>query len=107
VDGEGYFYDPALHGLDWKGVYDRYLPQLAFVQRREDLNDLLVQMIAELQVGHNRTGGGDVHQEPSVAVGLLGADFRISAGPLPDRDDLRGRPPQPQPARAAAVPAWA
>ena len=75
-----YFYDPALHGLDWKGVYDRYLPQLAFVQRREDLNDLLVQMIAELQVGHNRTGGGDVHQEPSVAVGLLGADFRISNG---------------------------
>jgi tricorn protease len=75
-----FFYDPALHGLNWQAVYDRYLPQLAHVQRREDLNDLLVQMIAELQVGHNRTGGGDVHQEPSVAVGLLGADFAIEQG---------------------------
>jgi tricorn protease len=75
-----FFYDPALHGLDWQGVYNRYLPQLAHVQRREDLNDLLVQMIGELQVGHNRTGGGDVFQEPAVAVGLLGADFTVEQG---------------------------
>ncbi|MDP0971494.1 hypothetical protein Q6294_31620, partial [Klebsiella pneumoniae] len=70
----------ALHGLDWQAVYDRYLPRLAHVQRREDLNDLLVQMIAELQVGHNRVGAGDVHQEARVPVGLLGADFRIVQG---------------------------
>lgn len=75
-----YFYDPALHGLNWQAVYDRYLPQLAHVQRREDLNDLLVQMIGELQVGHNRAGGGDVHQEAPVPVGLLGADFTIEQG---------------------------
>ena len=75
-----FFYDPALHGLNWQAVYDRYLPQLAFVQRREDLNDLLVQMIGELQVGHNRLGGGDVHQETPVAVGLLGADFTVEGG---------------------------
>ena len=75
-----FFYDPALHGLDWQAVYDRYLPLLAHVQRREDLNDLLVQMIGELQVGHNRTGGGDVHQEAPVPVGLLGADFAIEQG---------------------------
>jgi tricorn protease len=47
------------------------------VQRREDLNELLVQMIGELQVGHNRLGGGDIHQEMPVSVGLLGADFAI------------------------------
>jgi len=75
-----FFYDAGMHGLDWQAVYDRYLPQLAHVQRREDLNDLLVQMIAELQVGHNRLGGGDVHQETPVAVGLLGADFRLEQG---------------------------
>jgi tricorn protease len=75
-----FFYDPGMHGLDWQAVYDRYLPQLAHVQRREDLNDLLVQMIGELQVGHNRVGGGDVHEEPRVAVGLLGADFTIEQG---------------------------
>ncbi|MFG6441407.1 S41 family peptidase [Roseateles sp. LKC17W] len=75
-----FFYDAALHGMDWQAVYDRYLPQLAFVQRREDLNDLLVQLIAELQVGHNRVGGGDVLQEPTVPVGLLGADFALEGG---------------------------
>lgn len=75
-----FFYDPGMHGLNWQAVYDRYLPQLAHVQRREDLNDLLVQMIAELQVGHNRTGGGDVFQETPVAVGLLGADFVVEQG---------------------------
>ncbi|MBB4844294.1 tricorn protease [Paucibacter oligotrophus] len=75
-----YFYDPKLHGLDWDAVYARYLPLLDHVQTREDLNELLVEMIAELQVGHNRVSGGDVHQEAKVAVGLLGADFRVEGG---------------------------
>lgn len=76
---KAYFYDPKLHGLDWDAVYRRYLPLLDHVQRREDLNDLLVEMIGELQVGHNRVGGGDVHQEAAVPVGLLGADLRAEA----------------------------
>lgn len=75
-----FFYDPAMHGLDWQGVYKRYLPRLASVQRREDLNDLIVEMIGELQVGHNRAGLGDVHQETPVPVGLLGADFAVEHG---------------------------
>ncbi|WP_214000810.1 S41 family peptidase [Arsukibacterium sp.] len=75
-----YFYDANMHGINWQAVYDKYQPMLAHVQRREDLNDVLVQMIAELQVGHNRIGGGDVHQEGSSKVGLLGADFTINNG---------------------------
>ncbi|OBP16344.1 peptidase S41 [Rheinheimera sp. SA_1] len=75
-----YFYDANLHGIDWQAVYDKYQPLLKFVQRREDLNEVLVEMIAELQVGHNRIGGGDVHQETPSKVGLLGADFVIRDG---------------------------
>jgi len=75
-----YFYDPALHGLDWQGVRTRYEPLLEHVGRREDLNALLVEMIGEFQVGHNRTGGGDVHREQSVPTGLLGADFTLNNG---------------------------
>ncbi|MGQ5523971.1 S41 family peptidase [Chitinimonas sp. PSY-7] len=75
-----YFYDPKLHGLDWQAVYARYQPLLKHVQRREDLNELLVEMIGELQVGHNRLMGGDVHQEPPTRVGLLGADFSVENG---------------------------
>ncbi len=75
-----FFYDANLHGLDWDSIYKRYQPLLKHVQRREDLNDLLVEMIGELQVGHNRIGGGDVQEEKPVAVGLLGADFSIDQG---------------------------
>lgn len=72
-----YFYAPNMHGLDWQAVYDRYYPFLDHVKTREDLNRLLVDMIAELQVGHNRVGGGDIHQETPVPVGLLGANLRV------------------------------
>ena len=72
-----FFYAANLHGLDWDAVYEQYRPLLAHVGRREDLNDLMVQMIAELHAGHNRVGGGDVHRESGPGVGLLGANFEI------------------------------
>lgn len=72
-----FFYDPGMHGLDWNAVYARYKPLVGFVQRREDLTDLLIEMIGELQVGHNRLGGGDLPAEPGTKTGLLGADFAV------------------------------
>lgn len=75
-----YFYDPNLHGLDWDAVYKRYRPLVDHVGRREDLNDLMVEMIGELQVGHNRVRGGDIHRERGMSVGLLGADLRVEDG---------------------------
>ncbi|MFM2287621.1 MAG: hypothetical protein RL684_764 [Pseudomonadota bacterium] len=75
-----YFYDPKLHGLAWQAIRERYEPLLADVQRREDLNDLLREMIGEFQTGHNRVSGGDVETGTPVGVGLLGADYRIEQG---------------------------
>ena len=75
-----FFYDPNMHGLDWQAIHDRYKPLLAHVGRREDLNTLLTEMIAEMQVGHNRVGRGDVHNEKSTKTGLLGADLRLENG---------------------------
>lgn len=75
-----FFYDAGLHGIDWDAIYARYQPLVKRVQRREDLNELLVEMIGELQVGHNRVGGGDVHSERPASVGLLGADFTLENG---------------------------
>ncbi len=75
-----FFYDPTMHGLDWDKIYQRYASQLQYVQRREDLNDLLLEMIGEMQVGHNVLAGGDVHAEAAVSVGLLGADIRADKG---------------------------
>jgi len=75
-----YFYDPNMHGLDWQAIYDQYQPLVAHLGRREDLTALIVEMIAEMQVGHNRTGGGDTHREEGTNTGLLGANFRINNG---------------------------
>lgn len=75
-----YFYDPNMHGLDWQAVYDRYRPLVAQVGRREDLNALLVEMIAEMQVGHNNVRGGDEYRGEDAKTGLLGANVEIDSG---------------------------
>ncbi|TVQ34952.1 MAG: peptidase S41, partial [Wenzhouxiangella sp.] len=43
-----FFYAENLHGLDWDAIYAQYRPLLDHVGRREDLNELMVEMIAEL-----------------------------------------------------------
>ncbi len=75
-----YFYDPNLHGLDWKAIRSRYEALLPYVTRREELNDLLIEMIGELQVGHNRLRGGDLAEQRPSHAGLLGADLRLENG---------------------------
>lgn len=75
-----YFYADNLHGLDWQAIHAQYRPLVEHVGRREDLNRLLVEMIAELHVGHNRIGGGDIHEAEGPGVGLLGANFRMHEG---------------------------
>ena len=72
-----FFYADNAHGLDWDAVYDQYSPLLDHVGRRECLNDLMVEMIAELHAGHNRVSGGDLHRESGPSGGLLGANFTI------------------------------
>lgn len=75
-----YFYAENLHGIDWQAIYDQYRPLLDHVGTRGDLNKLIVAMIAELQVGHNRAYGGDMYKPTPVDVGLLGADIRYENG---------------------------
>ena len=73
-----FFYATNLHGLDWDAVYAQYRPLINHVGRREDLNALMVEMIAELHAGHNRVAGGDVHRESGPGVGLLGANVTVA-----------------------------
>lgn len=72
-----FFYAENLHGLDWNAVYEQFRPRLEHVGSREGLNDLMVEMIAELHAGHNRVGGGDLYSESGPSGGLLGANFSI------------------------------
>ena len=76
-----YFYDPGMHGVDWKAMrtkYAQFLPELA---TRADLNRVIQWMCSELAVGHHRGGGGDTFADlNAVPGGLLGADYEIANG---------------------------
>ncbi len=76
-----YFYDPGMHGRDWKAVKAKYAPFLPHLSSRADLTRLIQWMCGELAVGHHRTNGGDVLAEvQAVPGGLLGADYEVANG---------------------------
>ncbi|MFY0604680.1 MAG: PD40 domain-containing protein [Flavobacteriaceae bacterium] len=70
-----YFYDPNIHGRDWKVVYKRYAPLVPFIKHRSDLNYILDQVNGELSVGHSFVRGGDFPSTDRSQVGMLGADI--------------------------------
>jgi tricorn protease len=71
-----FFYDPGLHGVDWKAVRRKYEPLVAHVQHRADLTYVIGEMIAELNAGHAYVGGGDLPEVRRIGTGLLGAELR-------------------------------
>ncbi|MEZ4660849.1 MAG: PDZ domain-containing protein [Caldilineaceae bacterium] len=75
-----FFYDAAMHGVDWDAVCATYRPWLDHVGHRHDLNFLFAEMMGELVVGHAYVGGGDLDRVESLSVGLLGADYRVVDG---------------------------
>jgi tricorn protease len=75
-----FFYDPALHGLDWKTAEQKYAPYLETVASRGDLNYLFEEMLGELTVGHLFVRGGAFPEVKHVKGGLLGADYKIENG---------------------------
>jgi len=72
-----FFYDPYMHGVDWDAMKQRYGALLPYVVDRADLNYVIGEMIAELNVSHAYVGGGDVEGPDRLNVGLLGCDFEL------------------------------
>ncbi len=72
-----YFYDRNMHGVDWLTMRDRYLPLVDRVANRDELNDLIAQMVGELSALHTFVSGGDARR-PVDAIGTasLGAVLR-------------------------------
>jgi tricorn protease len=76
-----YFYDPSMHGNDWKAIRAKYEPFVADLAVREDLTRLMQWMLSELSVGHSREAGGETLADPkTVPGGLLGADYAVENG---------------------------
>lgn len=73
-----YFYDPGMHGTDWKAMKAKYQPFIPDLACRSDLNRVIRWMCSELTVGHHRVGGGDrLYTPATTSVGLLGADYTV------------------------------
>jgi tricorn protease len=74
-----FFYDPDMHGVDWKKMRERYAPLVEHVGHRADLTYIIGEMISELNVGHAYVGGGEQPRAARVPQGLLGAKLRQGA----------------------------
>jgi tricorn protease len=76
-----WFYDPNMQGNDWKAIHDKYGRFLPNCGNRSDLNYIIGEMIAELDIGHTYVYGGDYRERPErIGTGLLGCDFATPAG---------------------------
>ena len=72
-----FFYAPNMHGYDWEALRDQYRPLLAHVGHRSDLNYVMSEMVAELNVSHAYVTGGDYEVPDRPRAALLGARFEL------------------------------
>ena len=70
-----FFYVENLHGHDWDDLRIRYRSLLPYVEHRSDLNYVISEMIAELQVSHAYIQGGDFEVPDRPGAGFPGARF--------------------------------
>ena len=69
-----YFYDPGMHGNDWEGIRDKYLPLVDRVTTRDELSDVIGRVVGELSALHTSVRGGDMRSgEDNVRVATLGS----------------------------------
>lgn len=92
------FYDPNIHGIDWKMYHDEYAKFLPFISNNYDFQELLSEILGELNASH--TGGRYTHYiKNGVVTASLGVLFDetykgrgikiseiLSGGPLDNAD---------------------
>ena len=74
-----YFFEPAMNGLDWEKVRDKYAQLVPYAASRYDLTYIMGEMIGELSNSHTYVGGGDYPDLHPVTMGLLGAELEADS----------------------------
>ena len=62
------FYDPYMHGVDWLAMKEKYSPLLPRANDRRELNDILMQLTAEICALHHFVRGGDMTRPPEAST---------------------------------------
>jgi tricorn protease len=87
-----YFYDPQMHGVDWKAARADYQKLLDAAVTRWDVNFVIGELISELSASHTYRGGGDLQPPGRRGVGLLGADWSLENGAYRVKHIVDGAP---------------
>lgn len=69
------FYDPKMHGKDWDAMRAKYQPLVADVGDRQELLNIVNEMIGELNASHTGAAPGPAGREGAVSTSHLGIDL--------------------------------
>ncbi|HYE78156.1 MAG TPA: S41 family peptidase, partial [bacterium] len=69
------FYDPAMHGVDWDAVYEKYLPLATNAATREEFYTIVNLMLGELHASHLGIFGAGSFSGIPESGASLGVDF--------------------------------
>src|SRR5262245_13616729 len=69
------FYDPNMHGKDWDAARAKYQPLVQDVGDRQELLNIINEMIGELNASHTGAAGGPQGQEDRVQTAHLGIEL--------------------------------
>ena len=70
------FYDAAMHGKDWDGMRAKYQPLVEFVGDRQELLNIVNEMIGELNASHTGAGQPPRGREGGVSTAHLGIELQ-------------------------------
>lgn len=66
------FYDPLMHGVDWKGLTAHYEKFLPHINNNYDFSEMLSELLGELNVSHTGSGYRAARNAPATAeLGLF------------------------------------
>ncbi|MBO0858145.1 MAG: PD40 domain-containing protein, partial [Chloracidobacterium sp.] len=69
------FYDPQMHGKDWDAARAKYQPLVADVGDRQELLNIVNEMIGELNASHTGAAPGFQGREGAISTGHLGLEL--------------------------------
>lgn len=73
-----YFYDPAMHRVDWNEMKARYGALIKDARTRWDVLNIQSHLVSELSAGHTYSNGGDIENVPQRITGYLGIDWELN-----------------------------
>ncbi len=87
-----FFYDPNMHGVDWKKMREHYGKLIDNCVTRWDVNFVIGELISELNASHTYRGGGDTEEAENKNTGYLGIDWEIANGAYRIKRIVNGAP---------------